>query len=449
MQLVRSRSRQLAALAAIAAAVAALALIVTTLWSHWQDLLAAVLGVGLAVVAAWYVLSTRGTRRALAVVVLVVALVGAFAFLIGDGGVALIAATVALALAAGGLARYALHVDPASLRRAAPPGTPVPPAGRPVLLYNPKSGGGKADPEFVAAAEARGIRCNDLTQAPDLARLAHDVIAEGADVVGVAGGDGSQAVVAGVAAEHDVAFVCIPAGTRNHFALDLGVDRDDVVGALDAFAHGFERRVDLATVNDRVFVNNVSLGLYARIVQSDEYRDDKMGTAARMLPDLLGNDYDPFDFRVHGPTGVDDAHPDLVLVSNNVYQLSGIGGFGARARLDEGVLGVIVIDVRDAADLAQLVALETAGRGPSFRGWHEWSDATVVVESSQPVEAGIDGEAVVLEAPVRFESRPAALRVRVAPHHPGVSPAAVSGELRRGGLGSMARRLLHAAAGRT
>jgi diacylglycerol kinase family enzyme len=318
-----------------------------------------------------------------------------------------------------------------------------------VLLYNPKSGGGKADPEFVAAAEARGIRCNDLTQAPDLARLAHDVIAEGADVVGVAGGDGSQAVVAGVAAEHDVAFVCIPAGTRNHFALDLGVDRDDVVGALDAFAHGFERRVDLATVNDRVFVNNVSLGLYARIVQSDEYRDDKMGTAARMLPDLLGNDYDPFDFRVHGPTGVDDAHPDLVLVSNNVYQLSGIGGFGARARLDEGVLGVIVIDVRDAADLAQLVALETAGRGPSFRGWHEWSDATVVVESSQPVEAGIDGEAVVLEAPVRFESRPAALRVRVAPHHPGVSPAAVSGELRRGGLGSMARRLLHAAAGRT
>jgi diacylglycerol kinase family enzyme len=388
MQLVRSRSRQLAALAAIAAAVAALALIVTTLWSHWQDLLAAVLGVGLAVVAAWYVLSTRGTRRALAVVVLVVALVGAFAFLIGDGGVALIAATVALALAAGGLARYALHVDPASLRRAAPPGTPVPPAGRPVLLYNPKSGGGKADPEFVAAAEARGIRCNDLTQAPDLARLAHDVIAEGADVVGVAGGDGSQAVVAGVAAEHDVAFVCIPAGTRNHFALDLGVDRDDVVGALDAFAHGFERRVD-------------------------------------------------------------DAHPDLVLVSNNVYQLSGIGGFGARARLDEGVLGVIVIDVRDAADLAQLVALETAGRGPSFRGWHEWSDATVVVESSQPVEAGIDGEAVVLEAPVRFESRPAALRVRVAPHHPGVSPPAVIGELRRGGLGSMARRLLHAAAGRT
>ncbi len=202
-------------------------------------------------------------------------------------------------------------------------------------------------------------------------------------MVGVAGGDGSQALVAGVAAEHDVSFVCIPAGTRNHFALDLGVDRDDVEGALDAFAAAYERRVDLATVNGRVFVNNVSLGLYARIVQSDDYRDDKMGTAARMLPDLLGNDYDPFDFRVHGPSGVDEAHPDLVLVSNNVYQLSGIGGFGTRARLDEGVLGVIVIDVHDAKDLAELVALETAGRGSSFRGWHEWSDRTVVVESGQ------------------------------------------------------------------
>jgi diacylglycerol kinase family enzyme len=132
-------------------------------------------------------------------------------------------------------------------------------------------------------------------------------------------------------------------------------------------------------------------------------------------------------------------------VSNNVYQLSGVGGFGTRARLDEGVLGVIVIDVHDARDLAELVALETAGSGSSFRGWHEWSDRTVVVESGQEVEAGIDGEAVVLDPPVRFESRPGALRVRVAPHHPGVSPAAVMGTVRRSGP----RRLLQVATGRS
>jgi diacylglycerol kinase family enzyme len=436
--------RQLAALASLVTAAAAIVGAVVTLWSHWDDLALALVCLVVAVVAAWYVLSRHGVVRIVAAVVLVVAVVAAVVFLVGDQGVLKIAIVVALALATAGLARYALRVDQQSLRVAEPPGVASQPAQRPVLLYNPKSGGGKANPQFVAAAEVRGIRAVDLTQHGDLVQLAHDVIAEGADVIGVAGGDGSQALVAGVAAAHDVPFVCIPAGTRNHFALDLGVDRQDVVGALDAFAGGFERRVDLATVNGRVFVNNVSLGLYARIVQSDEYRDAKVGTAARMLPDLLGNDYDPFDFQVHGPSGVDAAHPDLVLVSNNVYKLSGIGGFGTRARLDEGVLGVIVIDVHDARDLTELVALESAGRGPSFRGWHEWSDRSIEVDSSQAVEAGIDGEAVTLDAPVRFESLPGALRVRIAPHHPGVSPAAVSGEVRRGG----ARRLVLVACGR-
>ncbi len=283
-----------------------------------------------------------------------------------------------------------------------------------------------------------------LERGDDLEQLARDAVERGADVLGMAGGDGSQALVATIAAEHDVPFVCVPAGTRNHFALDLGVDRDDVAGALDAFVDGYERRVDLATVNDRVFVNNVSLGLYAAIVQSDEYRNAKMGTAAKMLPDLLGNDYSQFDFEVEGPSGVDRANPDLILVSNDVYKLSGVGGFGTRERLDEGVLGVIVIDVNNATDLAQLLALEATGRGPSFSGWHAWSNRTLVIRSSQPVSAGIDGEAVTLDPPVRFETRPGALRVRLAPHHLGVSPAAITESVRRAGL----RRLWEIAAGR-
>ena len=202
----------------------------------------------------------------------------------------------------------------------------------------------------------------------DLEQLARDAIGRGADVIGMAGGDGSQALVAGIASEHDVPFVCIPAGTRNHFALDLGVDRDDVVGALDAFTDGYERRVDLARVNGRVFVNNVSFGVYAAIVQSDEYRDAKLNTAAKMLPELLGSDYDPFDFELDGPPAVADCDPDLILVSNNVYKLEGIGGLGTRERLDEGVLGVIVVEVHNGAELAQLVSLSTAGRGSAYAG---------------------------------------------------------------------------------
>src|SRR5205085_5627654 len=209
------------------------------------------------------------------------------------------------------------------------PGSPVPAAVHPVLLMNPKSGGGKAV-QFDLAGEcaARGIQAVVLRPGDDLLVLAEDAIARGADVIGMAGGDGSQALVATVAARREVAHVCIPAGTRNHFALDLGLDREDVVGALDAFTDGVERRIDLARVNDRVFVNNASLGVYAKVVQSDAYRDAKLETWARMLPDLLGPDAEPIDLEFAGPGGERYSDAPLVLVSNNPYQLAQLAGAG-------------------------------------------------------------------------------------------------------------------------
>src|SRR5262249_48589229 len=157
-------------------------------------------------------------------------------------------------------------------------------------------------------------------------------VARGAQVIGMAGGDGSQALVASVAARHDVPLVCIPAGTRNHFALDLGLDRDDVLGALDGFGDALERRIDLARVNDRVFVNNASLGVYAKVVQSEAYRDAKRETWTRMLPDLLGPDAEPIDLEFTIPDGNSWADAPLVLVSNNPYQLTNLAGAGTRAR---------------------------------------------------------------------------------------------------------------------
>ena len=120
----------------------------------------------------------------------------------------------------------------------------------------------------------------------------------------MAGGDGSQAIVAAIAAELGLPYACVPAGTRNHFALDLGVDRDDVVGALDAFVDGGERTVDLAEVNGRVFVNNVSLGLYAEAVQRTGYRDAKLRTLLDTVPDVLGPGSGKLDLRWTGPAGM-------------------------------------------------------------------------------------------------------------------------------------------------
>jgi diacylglycerol kinase family enzyme len=290
---------------------------------------------------------------------------------------------------------------------------------------NPKSGGGKAEKFHLAdECRARGIEPIVLKLGDDMVQLAEDAIARGADVIGMAGGDGSQALVATVASRHDVPHVVIPAGTRNHLALDLGLDRDDVVGALDAFADGVERRVDLATVNGRVFVNNASLGLYAKIVQSPEYRDAKRETVASMLPDLLGPRAEPLDLQFVGPDGT--AHPTahMILVSNGPYQLDYLEGFGTRERMDDGLLGVVAVRIAGAADATKFIALEQARQVQRFSGWLEWSAPTFRIDSGAPVEIGIDGEAMTMDPPLLFETHPGALRIRVPRKSIGRSPAA-------------------------
>ena len=155
---------------------------------------------------------------------------------------------------------------------------------------NPRSGGGKvAKFGLKDKAEKLGAEVA-LLEGPgtvDVAALARKAVADGADLLGVAGGDGTQALVAGIAAEHGLPFLVISAGTRNHFALDLGLDRDDPSTCLNALTDGEELRVDLGIIGDRTFVNNASFGAYAEVVRSPAYRDDKRGTTLQVLPGLL------------------------------------------------------------------------------------------------------------------------------------------------------------------
>jgi len=416
--------RRVAAVVALVAYVVTLALIVFALFDEWVGLLVAWVLTILAAAAAWVAATRTGPQRWLAAVAAVAEIVVVVVLLIADAAMRDIAAVVITWIVAVAAARYAVHADAAALRAAAPPGVAVGPAARAVLIMNPWSGGGKVTRfDLPGECARRGIEAVVLARGDDLEQLARDAAGSGVDAIGMAGGDGSQALVAGIASEHDVPFVCIPAGTRNHLALDLGVDRNDVIGSLEAFSDGYERAVDLATVNGRVFVNNVSFGVYARIVQSEQYRDQKVGTAAAMLPELLGPGAAGFDFVVQGPVAPAFEHPCMVLVSNNVYELKRLGGFGTRAHLDAGVLGVVALTVGGAADVAALVAAETAGQVSRVRGWHEWQAPWVEVTSAGPIEVGVDGEALVLDPPLRLESRPAALRVRLAASAPGVSPA--------------------------
>ena len=410
-----SAGARVAAVVALLALVAAAGLVLLGVVRHLVAVLAGLACVVICVIAGWYAVSRRGVVRVVAVIVAVAAVAGLITSLVFDDyhGLAVLGLIVVAAVSVAA-ARYALRVPTERAHVAAMNVTAAAPAEHPVLIMNLRSGGGKAE-KFRLADECkkRGIEPIVLQPEDDLLQLAEDAIARGADVIGMAGGDGSQALVATVASRRNVPHVCVPAGTRNHFALDLGLDRDDVVGALDAFADAVERRIDLASVNGRVFVNNASLGLYAKVVQSPQYRDAKISTAATILPELLGPEAKPLDLRFCGPDA-DYPTAQLILVSNNPYQMDHLVDLGTRQRLDLGVLGIVAARIADAAQASRFVAMEAAGRVRRFPGWLEWSAPRFEVKSGAPVEIGIDGEALRMDPPLVFESRPGALRVRLS-----------------------------------
>jgi len=385
-------------------------------------LLAVLMGAG------WVALTRSGRRRVTAVVVAAAALVALLVSLVnaeGFVGVSLAARIAALA-AALGLAKYALGHTIGALKLSETPGTPVPAAARGVLFMNLKSGGGKAERfHLVDECTRRGIEPVVLGPGMDWLQTVRDKAASGVDVLGMAGGDGSQAMVGTVAAELGLPMVVVPAGTRNHLALDLGLDRDDVVGALDAYGEAVERTMDLADVNGHVFVNNVSLGLYAAIVRSPAYRDAKADTTLATLPQVLGPATEPFDLRFTGPDGVEHRGAHVIQISNNPYGTTA-GGLGSRPRIDTRTLGVVALVLGKAGGAAAFLAALATGHPDRFGGLTSWATPTFEVTSDAPIEIGLDGETQVMDSPLRFSIRPNPVRVRLPKHAIGYSPAARS-----------------------
>jgi diacylglycerol kinase family enzyme len=401
---------RLAALVALASAAVLAILGVDIVLSQWPRGLIVLACLVIVLASAWYGLTRTGGARLLGSGIAILAVATTVTVLIADGDHIVQALVIVVGLVLMVLATRSAFRIPVPLNSAPDP-------SHPVLFYNPKSGGGKAERFHLAdEASARGIEPVELKLGTDLEQLVRDAVADGADALAMAGGDGSQAVVAMVAAEQDLPYACIPAGTRNHFALDLGVDRDDVVGALDAFVGGRERRVDLAEVNGRVFVNNVSIGLYAEAVQREGYREAKLRTILDTLPEVLGPEGKGLDLRWTGPGGRQHSSAAAILVSNNRYRLGHAVGSGTRPRIDDELLGIAV------------ATAPVAGRRLFQRPWQEWSASAFEVDADGPIAAGIDGEAVTLGAPLRFRILPAALRVRIAAAHPGASPSAAMPE---------------------
>jgi diacylglycerol kinase family enzyme len=411
------RARVLAIVSLLAAALLMLAVIGFLARNGWY-VVAGIAGVVVAVAGAWWVITEAMPRRAVGLVG-VLAGAGLFGFaLIGAGSedwASVVRFAVALVLLAVTLlsARWALtaHVRAAVAATVRPVSAPE----RPVLLCNPWSGGGKVEKfELVELASSLGVETVMLDHGLDLEQLARDAVARGADCLGMAGGDGSQALVASIAVEHDLPFVCVSAGTRNHFALDLGLSREDPRESVYAFRDAVERRVDYATVNERFFVNNVSLGVYATIVQQEGYREAKVDTTKTLLPQLLGQRQEPFDLQFVTPVGTDVDGSFLIMVSNNPYVLGPSLDVSQRLRMDTGRLGVFAVSARTGAQAAQVITLALAGRGAKSGHAFQFECESFEVRSrSGKAYAGIDGEALELETPLRFRTHPHGLRMLV------------------------------------
>lgn len=399
----------------------------------WLILLGGLAGLALTAGALWWAVVHKGVARVLGAVLVLAAPAGVVALYARTGLWAVALGALALWAAAAACARACLRC----LRRPRGMHTRTcPPPRHPVLIMNPRSGGGKVDRfRLVERAEALGARVIllDPGGGTDPAELARQAVREGADLLGVAGGDGTQALVAAVSAEHDLPFLVVPAGTRNHLAMDLGLDRAAPERSLDALTDGVELSIDLGDVGGRPFVNTVAFGAYAEIVQSPEYRDAKAATALDRMPDLLlgraGSHVD-----VH----TDDArleNPQALLVSNNPYARADLLGGGHRPRLDSGALGVIGIRVESAAQAA-----EVALRGEQAGSITALTSHRVLVEADgADIPVAVDGEALTLPTPVVCTIRPRALRVRVPRHRPGAPYVMPSVDW---------RRIVHVALGR-
>ncbi|MEV6399938.1 diacylglycerol kinase family protein [Streptomyces sp. NPDC051907] len=426
-------SRRWTARLALAAGTAAL--LVLVVFAGFGSLLLMGVGwAGLVLTAAggWWILTHTGWIRVLAVLLVVAAPIAVLVLYAAAGLLWVVLVSVGLWALAVSAGRAALVED-------SPPGMPeqsVSPAERPFLIMNPRAGGGKVE-KFRLAERARALGAEVVVLDPehrqDVAELARRAVQRGADLLGVAGGDGTQASVASVAAEHDIPFMVISAGTRNHFAMDLGLDRQDPSTCLEALTDGVELRVDLGYLQagpadggeGQVFINNASFGVYAEVVQSPAYRDDKARTILEMLPDLLTHHSGARLSVRAGSTAMDG--PQAVLVSNNPYERGDSAGLGRRMRLDAGELGVLSVRVGNAAEATELLLRGGQGRGLTVATARE-----VVVEADAPViPVGVDGEALMLPTPVRCRLAPGALRVRVPRRRPGVPHIAPPMDWRR------------------
>ena len=278
----------------------------------------------------------------------------------------------------------------------------------PVLIVNLKSGNGRAAAiDLVDTAQRLGLETVTMQPGDDLAELAVRMVDRGCDHLMMAGGDGSLAIVAEVAMVRDVPFSCVPVGTRNHFAMDLGLDRSHPLQSLDAALDGSEQLIDVGILAGQVFLNNVSFGLYPRAIADPEYRSHRARSMVDAAVDTVSHLETQITITLPDGRVVSDI--EVLLTSNNPYRFIGPPDFARRPALDTGTLGMILADRRSRQK-----------RGPAaFTRWETQKLTVHAVPAS--IQVGVDGELRQFRSPIEVAIAPKSLRVLVPRQTPSKS----------------------------
>ena len=286
---------------------------------------------------------------------------------------------------------------------------------RVAIIANAAAGGGADE---AASASERALREAGAEPSlrrvagPELARAAREAAAE-CDVVAALGGDGTVNAVAGALAGSETPMLVLPAGTLNHFAKDLGIPPDAAEAAL-LVRDGARRRVDVAEVNGRVFVNNSSIGAYPVAVALRERLQEVGGRGKWVAMTRAAlrtfRRYPTLHVRIEGDDGEIALETPFVFVGNNAYGGDGVGS-AQRARLDAGKLGVITADATTRRQAIRVAALVALGRADASGVWRGESAELSVETDRASLLVALDGEVERLETPLAYRSRPGALVV--------------------------------------
>jgi diacylglycerol kinase family enzyme len=280
-----------------------------------------------------------------------------------------------------------------------------------------------------AGLAAAGVEPTVLEVAgPELTHAAARAAKGGADVVVMAGGDGTMSAGAAALAGGPCAMGVVPLGTLNHFARDLGIPQE-LDAAVATVATGIVRRVDVGEANGRIFLNNASIGFYPHAVKAREKQQEEEGRGkwlamARATLDTLRK-FPVVRVTLQLPAGAARISTPLVFIGNNRYEMT-LLDLGKREVLDGGELWLYVASDRGRAGLVSLAFRTALGRLDQARDFVGLAVAELTIDDRRRrIPIAFDGEVCEVDSPLRCRIRPGALPVIVpAPAGAEAAPAA-------------------------